>query len=423
MANTKRKQRLWRRVIALALTASLSASMGAPAFAEVEHEPDWNEAGDRLNGYIEEYADDPLFLEFLLNFQAANMEHLTGEFDGVLPDEDTEEVRDFPEILPIPDMGEGTISGISALGSGERAIAETASFVVPMNAATWGTTPDGFHWMFSSNTMFITGHNNPRFSGRLEIPQSVVVNGVRRNVTVIAEEAFANAHRLSNITSVVIPNTVREIRSGAFYATNLSALEIPASVDTIFVEAFSNIPSLRTVTFRGTTPPVFTWLNSFRVFTGTTGITSIRAPMGTLQAHHTALVMSSGLPVTASRRYIGFCRISTNTNTERCSCCAFRIGDVNGDGRIMSANTLPLAQNDAQQILNYLVGSSSDILRNGNYNMNSFNAAQVTQVSRNGNRVRIQDAQQILRYANAGMCTWIRGNQCGSSSCSCGPNS
>ena len=94
-----------------------------------------------------------------------------------------------------------------------------------------------------TNYIEFTGfRNNSKPSGHITIPSRV--RG--RTVAKIGNNAFANA---SDLTSVVLPNTVREIGVSAFSGTGIANLTIPHSVTYIGNSAFANTADLQTVIF------------------------------------------------------------------------------------------------------------------------------------------------------------------------------
>lgn len=92
-------------------------------------------------------------------------------------------------------------------------------------------------------TGFVEGTYYP---GELVIPEYV---GEER-ITAIGENAFRNYR---NMTSVVMPNGLVEIRDSAFYnCTSLESITIPVSLTSIASMAFYGCTSLKTVNYAGT---------------------------------------------------------------------------------------------------------------------------------------------------------------------------
>lgn len=96
---------------------------------------------------------------------------------------------------------------------------------------------DGFYFLITSdNTAAVTRDSTNPYTGSVSIPSAVTYNGKTYTVTAIGEGAFAE----SGITSVVIPNTVKEINLGAFFrCQNLTNVTLGNGITTIGIEAFA----------------------------------------------------------------------------------------------------------------------------------------------------------------------------------------
>src|SRR5690625_1628555 len=94
-----------------------------------------------------------------------------------------------------------------------------ASVTVTVSTYAWEDNTDG---------VTITGYHGNETN--LTIPNSLDGKGV----TVIGEEAF----KQKSLTSVTLPNTVKEIEEQAFYFNELTAINIPENVETIGTWAF-----------------------------------------------------------------------------------------------------------------------------------------------------------------------------------------
>ena len=82
------------------------------------------------------------------------------------------------------------------------------------------------------------------YSGAINIPSTVMWNGKLYYVTSIGDGAFYK----SNITSVVIPSSVKTIEEQAFInCYSLTSVIIPSSVTAIGESAFSGCRSLTSV--------------------------------------------------------------------------------------------------------------------------------------------------------------------------------
>ena len=106
---------------------------------------------------------------------------------------------------------------------------------------------DGTGVLAGSTTPVIAGLSSG-YSGALNIPEYVKVNGQLTKITSIGNLAFQN----NNLTSVNIPNSVKSIGDSAFFGNKLTSVNIPNSVTSIGDNAFSsnnltsvNIPNVK----------------------------------------------------------------------------------------------------------------------------------------------------------------------------------
>ena len=90
------------------------------------------------------------------------------------------------------------------------------------------------------------------YSGRVNIPSSVVYNGVSYSVTSITVFAFGSS---SGLTAVSIPNSVTFIENQAFsYCTSLTSITIPDSVSSMGWGLFMGSTQLDTITVSSGNP-------------------------------------------------------------------------------------------------------------------------------------------------------------------------
>jgi hypothetical protein len=334
--------------------------MGSAAFAEVEAEPDWNEAGLRLQDYMEEYADCPETLAMLEGFLERNYDDLVGEMPAVAEEKEvvyTTGLADMPE----PPMSVSKVAGMSA-GVG----------IVPMS--TNPVTPCGnFSYTLSGSSATITGRARTTLT-EVIIPRTFVVNGVTRTVTAIADSAFLD--------------------------TNIVSVDIPASVTSIGWFSFANCPRLRTVTFRTQGS-----LSIHAMAFTQTVVTSVRVPIGRLWDLSPTIITGIGaMPI----RSVCF----NNNGNERCTCCNYRVGDVDGNGSFAMADALAI-----QRYLSNprLPSAIQQTVPNGTVHLDALNAARATCFSRAGGLLRLNDSDAIMnRLVGNPSCL---NNRCNTSTC------
>lgn len=94
----------------------------------------------------------------------------------------------------------------------------------------------------------IIEYHGPDITSSYQIPTSIEVNDVVRNVISIGEGAYVGVEVATNeVWDLVIPVTVLEIGDRAFYKTPISSLYSDATIESIGVEAFAECPNLTTV--------------------------------------------------------------------------------------------------------------------------------------------------------------------------------
>ena len=88
------------------------------------------------------------------------------------------------------------------------------------------------------------------YSGEIVIPETVTLNGKTYTVTEIGDEAFLSCKEL---TSVIIPNSVKRIDFEAFYGcSNLTSVTLPESYEYLGMDAFAFVPAFTSVTLPNT---------------------------------------------------------------------------------------------------------------------------------------------------------------------------
>ena len=94
------------------------------------------------------------------------------------------------------------------------------------------------------NGLFVSAKDKEKISGDIVIPDSVIHGGIKKPVIAINSEGFCN----TNITSVVIPNTVLQIGGRAFAdCPKLEKIVLPSRVYRIGDAAFIRSTNLKTI--------------------------------------------------------------------------------------------------------------------------------------------------------------------------------
>ena len=122
------------------------------------------------------------------------------------------------------------------------------------------------------------GYTSPY--GDLEIPSSVVYNGVTYPVTSIGDWAF---HGCTGLTSVTIPSSVTSIESYVFSnCTSLTSVTIPDSVTSIDQYAFSGCTGLTEITAKPTVAPAV----CYNSFDGVPNSIPVNIPCGSITSYN-----------------------------------------------------------------------------------------------------------------------------------------
>lgn len=100
-----------------------------------------------------------------------------------------------------------------------------------------------------SSTTSTNGHRWTNYQGDIEIPSSVVYEGVEYTVKEIADYAFYVGKEIS---SVNIPNSIKKIGSYSFYdCIGLTSIAIPQSVISLGTNCFYGCSNVTTLTLSG----------------------------------------------------------------------------------------------------------------------------------------------------------------------------
>ena len=124
-------------------------------------------------------------------------------------------------------------------------------------ASAYDFMVDGIAYNFNSDGKSVTVTHNSQglpildcysnYTGSISIPVTVTYEGTTYSVTSIDMMAFS---RCTGLTSVTIPNSIKQIEQGAFKGcSGLTEVTIPKSVTLLYAQAFADCSKLTTVNF------------------------------------------------------------------------------------------------------------------------------------------------------------------------------
>lgn len=113
-------------------------------------------------------------------------------------------------------------------------------------ASAYDFMVDGIAYNFNSDGKSVTVTHNSQglpildcysnYTGSISIPVTVTYEGTTYSVTSIDMMAFS---RCTGLTSVTIPNSIKQIEQGAFKGcSGLTEVTIPKSVTSLYAQAF-----------------------------------------------------------------------------------------------------------------------------------------------------------------------------------------
>ena len=203
-----------------------------------------------------------------------------------------------------------------------------------INAFAEAVEIDGIYYNLVTKIKQAEVTKNPnKYTGTVNIPETVTYNSVTYSVTSIGDKAFYDCYRL---TSVAIPNSVTNIGSAAFYnCSHLASLSIPNSVTAIGSHAFTYCSSLLSITIPNYVTCIrkSTFYGCYRLTSVTIGnsvesiensaffdcqlMTSITIPSSLRNIGYEAFARCFGLNSVHITDLATWCRISFEYNNDR----------------------------------------------------------------------------------------------------------
>ena len=123
-----------------------------------------------------------------------------------------------------------------------------------------------------NSTAMVIGYEDNKIKSEIHIPAKITRPGTNKvyDVTIIYTLKFAKASKIT------LEEGIEEIYLEAFQGSEITEIEIPASVNRISSEVFSDCKNLTRIRFKGTMPPNFMadWLN----YAGSSGGITIELP-------------------------------------------------------------------------------------------------------------------------------------------------
>ena len=104
----------------------------------------------------------------------------------------------------------------------------------------------------SSTCIVCYDPNYSNIGSEVHIPAKINYYDQEYNVVTISGNAFS---KCTNINKIILEEGLKKINPYAFEDTNITEIEIPASIESIKNNAFKNCGKLEKIRFRGTTPP------------------------------------------------------------------------------------------------------------------------------------------------------------------------
>ena len=161
------------------------------------------------------------------------------------------------------------------------------ALMASINAFAEAVEIDGIYYNLISKAKAaeVTQHPNKKYTGAVNIPDTVSYDGIDYTVTSIGKYAF---NHCVDLTSVIIPNTVTSIDKYAFYNCSLTSIIIPNNVTGIGEYAFNSCYILTSVIIGNSVTSI-----GERAFNDTS-LTSITIPSSVTSIGYAAFAVCSG---------------------------------------------------------------------------------------------------------------------------------
>ena len=163
---------------------------------------------------------------------------------------------------------------------------------MPILASAYDAEVDGIYYsLFPEKNVAKVTFSPSGYSGSVDIPEKFTYEGVEYSVTSIGALAFNSFGEYSNLTSVIIPNSVTSIGNGAFSGcSGLTSVSIPNSLTSLGTGIFSGCSSLASVTI----PNSVTSIGAY-AFRECSSLTSVTIPNSVTQIAQDAFSGCSNL--------------------------------------------------------------------------------------------------------------------------------
>ncbi len=155
-----------------------------------------------------------------------------------------------------------------------RSIAPFLFLLMSVPSWAYDFMSNGIYYNINSDGTSVTvtykSSSEKEYSGSVVLPSTVISGSTTYNVTHIGNAAFYDC---PGLTSITIPESVKNIGEAAFKNSGLTSVTIPGSVVSIEYQAFQNCTSLATVTICEGVTKI-----GLEVFRGCTSLAEIRIP-------------------------------------------------------------------------------------------------------------------------------------------------